>query len=430
MKDILANATGAILHARPAARMRVPDWSASRLVGPALVLAASFGLYWFSSFLLQARHAITHFGADAHIYTLLAQGIVNDRLARFHPTTIAMALGWMKITSPLATWVAPAQLLKAMFAAIGAVGALAAMSAFAAVMPRRYAILFGIVYAVSLGVWYCSSIEESKIVTASLSALYIATYLHLRTRWTARGALLLTAILLTACLNELVCCFLVAIPVVDALMQRGWDLRHGRWIVAHGLAVPVAFAILEFVVKGRLVDAGTDPNEASHLSLLIAFVSNNDYSAASLYAFVVDWLFFNIAAPSADASAGANLWLNFAGTFEPALTNYLASPVSAGVVVLASVIVVASASPRYRLAGASDSADILVALAAYALLRGAFFLIFNSREPLLNSPATTLPHLLLVGIPFTASSFPAKRSLLAIFAVLLFIANGAFIFGW
>jgi hypothetical protein len=72
----------------------------------------------------------------------------------------------------------------------------------------------------------------------------------------------------------------------------------------------------------------------------------------------------------------------------------------------------------------------VVAAEMIAANSGLGFLIFNSREPLLNSPATTLPHLLLIGIPFTASSFPAKRSLLAIFAVLLFIANGAFIFGW
>ena len=46
------------------------------------------------------------------------------------------------------------------------------------------------IYAVSFGVWYFASIEESKIVTATLSALYIAIYLHLRDDWTMRGAVL------------------------------------------------------------------------------------------------------------------------------------------------------------------------------------------------------------------------------------------------
>ena len=136
----------------------------------------------------------------------------------------------MKIFNPLTLWIAPHHLLKAMFAAVGAVGVWAAMSAFGAVIPRGYAILFGIIYAVSFGVWYFSSIEESKIVTASLSALYIASYLQLRKRWTMRGVVLLTAILLLACLNEMVSGFLIIIPIVDTLMRRGWDWRHGWWI--------------------------------------------------------------------------------------------------------------------------------------------------------------------------------------------------------
>src|SRR5262245_62001992 len=117
-----------------------------------------------------------------------------------------------------------------MFAAAGAVGVWAAMWAFAAVVPRRYVLPLGAIYAVTLGVWYFSSVEESKAITAALTALYIATYLRLRTRWTLRGAVLLTAILLLACLNEIVAGFLVLVPAVDTLVRRGWDVRHGRWI--------------------------------------------------------------------------------------------------------------------------------------------------------------------------------------------------------
>jgi hypothetical protein len=106
-----------------------------------------------------------------------------DRITRFHPTTVVLALAWMKIVGPLSQWFDPPQLLRAMSAAIGVVGLWAATSAFAAVMSRGHAALFGIIYALSLGVWYFASIEESKIVTATLSALYIAGYLHLRQSW-------------------------------------------------------------------------------------------------------------------------------------------------------------------------------------------------------------------------------------------------------
>src|SRR5437868_13406524 len=139
------------------------------------VLAASsaFGLYWLSSLVLQARNATLHFGADAHVYALLAQGVAVDGLTRFHPVTIVLGLAWVKLTNQLALGIAPAHALKALCAAVGAVGVWGALSAFAAVMPRRYAVLFGIIFATSLGIWYYSSIEESKIVTTTLTALYI-----------------------------------------------------------------------------------------------------------------------------------------------------------------------------------------------------------------------------------------------------------------
>jgi hypothetical protein len=398
---------------------------------PVLVVAASsaFGLYWLSSLALQARNATTHFGADAHVYALLAQGVAVDGLTRFHPVTIVLGLVWMKLANQLAPWIAPAHVLKALFAAVGAVGVWGALSAFAAVMPRRYAVLFGIIFAISLGIWYYASIEESKIVTTTLSALYIATYLKLRKNWTRRGVVLLTAILLAACLNEIVAAFLVVIPVVDALVQRGFGLRHGWWIAAHSIAVLLAFALLEFVVNGWLVAAEANPSRTSHLSMLLYYLSRNEFSIASVNEFLMQWLFFNIAAPTRDATYGADSSLHFAGNFPPTLANYFASPVSAGLVVLTAVIGLATLGPRHRPADGDDSVAILLALLAYALLRGAFFFVYLPGEPLLNSGATTLPHLLLLGIPFAASRLPAKRKLLAIFAVLLFITNGTFIIG-
>lgn len=400
-----------------------------RLAYFALLAAVAFGLYWLSSAVLQARSATLHFGADAHLYSLLAQGNVIDRVGRFHPLTIALAMAWMKMFSPLIPWLAPAHVLKAMFAAVGAVGVCAATSAFAAVIPRRYAMLLGAIYAVSFGVWYFSSIEESKIVTASLSALYIAIYLQLRERWTRRGALLLTAILLLACLNEIVSGFLIVIPIVDTLVRRGWDWRSGRWIAAHALAGPIALVILEGVVNGRLVAAGRDAEGASHLAMLLFYVSRNDFSAMSLYAFLANWLFFNIAAPTPFADYAVPAGTAFKGYFEPALANYFSGLLPAGLVALFGVMVVASVVPRHRAASPGALAGILPALMAYTLLRAAFFFIFNPREALLFTPAVTLAHLLIIAVPFTASSFPAKRLLLAALAVLLFLTNGAFIIG-
>jgi hypothetical protein len=398
----------------------------------AFVLAAgsAFALYWVSSLVLQARNATLHFGADAHVYALLAQGVAVDGLTRFHPVTIVLGLAWMKLASPLTPWIAPALVLKAMFAAVGATGVWAALSAFAAVMPRRYAVLFGAIFATSLGIWYHASIEESKIVTTTLSVLYIAIYLELRKSWTRRGVVLLTAILLAACLNEIVAGSLVVIPAVDALVRRrGIDLRRDWWIAAHGITVMLAFAFLELVVNGWLLAAEASPSRGSHLGMLLHYLSRNEFSIASVKEFLQQWLFFNIAAPTSDASYGANSLLNFAGNFPPTLANYFASPVSGGLVILAGAIVLAALGPRHRPADADGSMAILLALLAYALLRGGFFLVYLPGEPLLNSGATTLAHLLLLGIPFAASRLPAKREVLAVFAALLFITNGSFIIG-
>src|SRR5262245_916252 len=394
-----------------------------------LIALAAFLLYWLSALVLEARGGTTHFGADAHIYSQLAAGGVDDRITRFHPVTTALAVAWMKVLGPLVPWIAPQNLLKALFAAVGALGVWAAMWAFAAVVPRRYVALFGVIYATSLGVWYFSSIEESKIVSATLTALYIAAYLHLRNRWTRRGAVLLTAILPLGCLNAGVAPFLDAIPAVDALLQRGWDLRYGRWIALHALAAPVALLFLEGVVNGRLVGAGTTAEGASHLSMLIFYVTQNDFSGWILYAFFIKWLFFNMAAPSMQATVEPGLEGTEAGDFEPLLAHYFSSPLSGGLVVLFGAMLVAIVLPRYRTGSSAPMTGLLLSVAAFAAVRGAFFLVFNPGECLLFSNSVTLAHMLLIGVPFAASNFPAKQGVLAAVAALLFITNGAFMIG-
>jgi len=412
---------------------------ASRLsslhVSFALLAIAAFGLYWLSSFLLEAADRTSHFGADTWFYTELAKGNVFgriadnyhlDRIFRFHPTTVVLAAGWMQIVNPLTAWIAPEHLLKALFAVVGAVGVWASLWAFAAVVPRRYVVLMGVIYASSLSVWYFSSIEESKIVTATLTALYIATYLHLRKDWTLRVAVLLTAILLLACLNEVIAGFLVVIPVVDTLVRRGWDLRQYRWIALHGLPAPAALVFLEVVVNNYL-GPGRDSEGTSHISMLIFYVTINDFSAATLYAFLVNWIFFSVAAPSVVASLKpADEDTRY---FEPVLASYFSSPVSTALALLFAAMLAACVLPQYRRNGIGGLGGVLVGLLAFALLRGAFFFIVNPVECFLFSPGITLAHLLIFSIPFAASSFAGKRVLLAAFAVLLFSVNSSFIIG-
>ena len=414
------------------------DQRVNRLV-LALVPLGAFGLYWLSSFILVARNGTLHFHVDTWLYAVLAEENLFDRIApdsqlarifRFHPLTVVMAAAWMKILNPLTAWISPQHLLKAMFAAVGAVGVWAAMSAFAAVVPRRHVPAWGAIYGSSLGVWYFSSIEESKIVTAALSALYIATYLHLRTKWTTRAAVLLTTILLLACLNEIVAGFLVIIPVVDTLVQRGWDFRNSWWIAVHGLAGPAALAILEGVMRGWTTVAGSHPEGANHFSMFIWYASQNEISAKSLYKFAIQWLFFSIAAPERHADHWVNFSINFGGNFEPVLANYFSSPISIGLVTLFGVMLFASVLPQHRGVSANNNcAGLLLALLAYALLRSTFFFFFNFKECLLFSSSATLAHMLLLAIPFSASRFKAKGTVLLLFAILLFINNGAFIIG-
>ncbi|HWE21461.1 MAG TPA: hypothetical protein VG758_30530 [Hyphomicrobiaceae bacterium] len=431
--------TAAVASARTERQGDAPTLLTSRQVHFVLIASAAFVLYWFSSLVVAARDGTTHFAADTWFYAELAQGEVFsrvadnyhlDRILRFHPTTVVLAAGWMKVVAPLTPLVAPPHLLKAMFAFVGAVGVWAALWAFAAIVPRRHVMLLGAIYASSLSVWYFSSLEESKIVSATLVALYIATYLHLRERWTTRGAVLLTVILLLACLNETIAVFLVAIPAVDTLVQRGWDLRHGCWIACHALAGPVAFAVLEGIMRGRSGPAGTDPEGANHFSMLVYYISQSQHTAASLYEFVIRWLFFSVAAPSPTARYDADASVHYGGDFEPLLANYLSSPVSAALVVLFCAMLVVSVLPRYREKGATACMPgVLLALAAYALLRGAFFLVFIPHECILFSASVVLAHLLLITIPFAASSFPWKQHVLAGFAALLFITNLTFIVG-
>jgi len=394
--------------------------------GILIVTGAAFAVYWLTGIVLASRQTIAHFGADSTFYAVLADMAVHHRAARFHPVTTTLGLAWMKTFSPLLTpWLAPATILKAMFAAVGALGVWAAMAIYTVLLPRGYALLGGILYASSLGVWYFSGIPESKIVTATLSVLYIALYVRLREDWSVTGASALGAILALACLNEVVSAFLLAIPVVDGLMRHGFDWRRYRWLAAH---IPVGLAawyILEVFVNGWLVPESAYQEGQSHFNMLLYYIAKNDYGLASLHGFIANWFFFNIVAPTPQAP----LWPQAGGYFEPTLAAYLASPIALLTLGLIALIAIVGVWPRLRAARLGTGGELLLPLVTYALVRAVFFFIFNPSEPLLFSPAVTIVHWLILLVPFAASRFPAKPALLGALGVLLIATNAAFMLG-
>jgi hypothetical protein len=387
----------------------------------------AFVLYWSSSFVLVAHNATAHFGADTWYYSELAKENIFGRIAesyyleritRFHVLTVAMAAGWMKALGLLSSWITPLQGLKAMFALAGALGACTAVFAFNTFLPRREAILCALVYAVSLTAWYYSGIEESKIITVSLTTLYIAIYLSVRSAPTARGAVLLMMVLLLGCLNEMVFAFIIILPLTDTFAKAGRNLRQYRWIILHALAIPLALLLVEGIVFA-LLPIAKHPEGKSHFALFFHYFQQNKFSAAALYEFAVNWFCFNILAPSAGVDSK--------GYFQPVLSNYLSSPAAFGAIALFCVMIVTARLPRFR-ASILLPAGILAGFAAFSFIRGAFFFVFDPAEPLLFSAPTTLAHLMIVLVPFAASRFPAKQWALAAFAALVAVNNGMLVF--
>ena len=174
----------------------------------------------------------------------------------------------------------------------------------------------------------------------------------------------------------------------------------------HCLAAPIALIVFEGAINDRLIAAGPDPEGRSHFRMLIFYVLRNDYSASGVYAFLLNWFLFNIAAPTPFARYGSPT--TFGGSFEPTLSSYLISPVSASALLLLAAMIGGSAVRSRSKAGSAASSAIVLALLAYALVRGMFFLIFNPAEPLLFSPAITLAYLLAIAMPFAVSNIPAK----------------------
>lgn len=388
----------------------------------AMLVAFAFVFYWLTAVVLEAHASWSDFGADAYLYTLLANGEVHDRIVRFHPLTVGTALVWMKFAALLFPSTPPLYLLSALFAAIGAAGVWAALLAFSVVVPRRFLMFCGALYAFSFGIWYFSSISESKIVTATLASIYIALYIRMRDRPSKTQSAVLTGVLLAACLDEITAFALIVIPVIDSALQRKWNMR---WLLLQSLAFPIALFILEVVVNSWLIGPGTDPESRSLWSMFWHYVAINFYDFASVYWFVINWLFFNFAAPAHDALAASPQWPEFDMYFEPSMANYFTNPISAALMVLLAGTIIAPWVPAWR-GPPSPFRPILIAMAGFTMLRAGFFLIFNPAEAMLFSPAVTLPHLMIVLIPFLNSHAPAKRPVLIGMIWLLFLTNVRF----
>lgn len=165
------------------------------------------------------------------------------------------------------------------------------------------------------------------------------------------------------------------------------------------------------------------------VSMLVFYARMNDHGLASLYAFLLNWLFFNVAAPLPYTSYAAPIWPSYAGYFEPSLANYLTRPVSFGLTVLVCGLLAAVVLLRKSARPVMTAALALVlGLLAYTLVRAAFFFVFNPAEALQFSPAAVLAHLLLFAMLLAAVEFSGKRLVLAAIAALLLMTNSTFIF--
>ena len=393
-------------------------------LGAWLVVGAAFVVYLLTALYLGARDGNSYFGADPDYYEALARHTYDYTAARFHPTTVLLGLGWMKLFSPLEIWIAPHILLKAMFAAVGAVGVLGAIVAFTVLLPRGYGLLGGAIYASSLGVWYFAAIPESKILTASLAALYIAMYARYRDDWNRPRTIALNSILAIACFNEIVAGFLVAIPAVEALL-RGINWSRIRLIGVQVAVVLAALLVLETLVNGQFVPESQHSQEQSHFALFLAYFARFTYNPAKFHDFAANWFFFNLVAPTPHAL----WWSAYGGYFEPDVMAYRMSPIAMVTVFIIAVMIVAGLISSVRSAAFRPADSLLLPLAAYAIVRAMFFVVFSPSEALLFSPAVTLVHWLIILVPFTASRFPAKRPLLAALCALLFATNAGFMLG-
>lgn len=401
---------------------RAPD---RRPVGPLMALCF-FLFYWETACVLLSRSHGFYFGADANIYMDLAYGEISRQILFFHPLTALLASAWMKILSPFFTSLTPEELLGAMFAFIGALGVWAGYSALKTLVPHRYAIPWAVAYGISLSIWYFSSIHESKIVDASLSALYIAVYMHLRENFTVKGGLLITTILIAACLNAIVSAFLVMIPALDLLLRRGFLWCDIRWLFLHTLPVPIILLALETAMRLSGTGVADTAEGKDHVSLFLEFYQLSEHSASSLYGFILNWFLFSIAAPTPDTSYASSIWPDERAYFEPAVIGYLSS-ISTSLFIWMFLGMLVASTIAMRKEVIIDNISIFLALIIFSAMRGILFFAFIAAESLLYSPSVVLPHITVLAILFYSWRFSNKEYVLYFLIVLIFLGNMRFI---
>ena len=394
-----------------------------------LIVVSAFNFYWQTSYFLLDMDRITYFGADGNVYLKLAQKTIDDQILLFHPFAALLSVVWMKIFTPLTEMLPPEQILSAMFAAIGALGVGAAFSIFKAMMPRVYALPCTMIYAVSLSIWYFSSIDKSKIIEAAFACLYIAIYIQLRKSYTSRLSIYLTITYALACFNSIISALLVLIPVIDIFLRnyRMRDaLRDMRWVFYHVLPAPIVLLLMEAMINSHILGQTDQAKGANHFDLFITFASLADHSIINIYNFVINWFFFSVAAPAPNALYAYPIWPDYHGYWEPELANYFGSLVT---VILITSAGLAGVYACFLPKAAKDRewSSLLYGLIGFSIARALFFFTFAPPESLLYSPPAVICHLVIFLKAFVSSKFAYKKYMLYFLLATLLVTNIRFI---
>ncbi len=394
-----------------------------------MIFLSAFVLYFSTSAILIANESTGYFGADSEVYLNLAYGQIEPQAELFHPFTILIAHGWMSIFAPLKSFMSPGEILAAMFAAIGAAGVAAAHAAFRGIAQRSLVLPATLVYALSLSVWYFSSIHETKIIDAAIASIYIAIYIHLRNNWSLKGAVWLTIVLIIGCMNAIVAAFLVTIPAIDTFLKHKYNIFKLKWVVLHALPAPLIFLALELFINYSVQTRGLEAEGNSHLDLLITFAKLGDHSLESFYGFILNWFIFSLAAPSQYANHTYQIWPDYEGYFYPAITTYFSHIAQALFIIAFAVILLLIIFSKKKISDNNNIHYLLIGLGLYSAERIVLFFIFIPSEALLYSSPTVLAHLIIITALLSRCAVRMKLLAFHYCAAMLAISNIRFIFG-
>lgn len=399
-----------------------------RYIVYALIFLASFNLYWETQSIFDEYEKSSYFGADSIIYAKIAEGVIDQQVQFFHPLTAAISSLWLSITTPLQGLADVAELYGAMYAAIGALGVVAAAAAFHRLLPANPALICTLAYALSLSVWYFSSIHETKIIDGTIASVYIAVYLRLRENWSIWWFFLLTSIMIIGCFNSIVTAFLVLIPAIDVLLRNSFRIRELGWVFMHALPAPFILIILEFLIRSSVEPNNVKAEAENHFDLLVTFAKMGSHTVTSFFGFIQNWIVFSLAAPSADADHGYAIWEVTEGYFHPNLHQYF-SNLSSGLFLLSLILIVLVGLNTVRLGRLAVGLwPLLAGLAAYSAARIVLFFIFLPSEALLYTSPIILAHLIIISTLYFQSTFRYKAQIYGFFVAMMAISNIRFMF--